>query len=90
MHILKLLEINGAIVFQTGCVQCPACKTIYGEKTGVCPPGTMEYRTISQSLSGHPDCATIQIVYNIERGLQVHTLTVACTALSFLTLQYFC
>ncbi|XP_052802499.1 E3 ubiquitin-protein ligase DTX1-like [Mya arenaria] len=53
-----------------GCIQCPACKTIYGEKTGSCPRGEMDYQVIPHSLAGHPDCKTIQIIYNIEPGVQ--------------------
>ncbi|XP_071029308.1 probable E3 ubiquitin-protein ligase DTX2 isoform X2 [Oncorhynchus clarkii lewisi] len=53
-----------------GSLQCPSCKTIYGEKTGTQPKGTMEIYSISQSLPGHPDCGTIQIIYSITHGIQ--------------------
>ncbi|KAM6242228.1 putative E3 ubiquitin-protein ligase DTX2 isoform 2-T3 [Porphyrio hochstetteri] len=53
-----------------GSLQCPSCKTIYGEKTGTQPKGKMEVSTFSQSLPGHKDCGTIQIVYHISRGIQ--------------------
>ncbi|XP_009864718.1 PREDICTED: probable E3 ubiquitin-protein ligase DTX2, partial [Apaloderma vittatum] len=53
-----------------GSLQCPSCKTIYGEKTGTQPKGKMEVSTLPQSLPGHRDCGTIQIVYHISRGIQ--------------------
>ncbi|OCT92266.1 deltex 2, E3 ubiquitin ligase S homeolog isoform X1 [Xenopus laevis] len=53
-----------------GSLQCPACKTIYGEKTGTQPKGNMEFSSIPQSLPGHQDCATIYIVYTIHPGTQ--------------------
>ncbi|XP_010169567.1 probable E3 ubiquitin-protein ligase DTX2 isoform X2 [Antrostomus carolinensis] len=53
-----------------GSLQCPSCKTIYGEKTGTQPKGKMEVFTFPQSLPGHKDCGTIQIVYHISRGIQ--------------------
>lgn len=56
---------------QDGSLQCPSCKTIYGEKTGTQPKGKMEVSTFPQSLPGHKDCGTIQIVYHISRGIQV-------------------
>ncbi|KFP26992.1 putative E3 ubiquitin-protein ligase DTX2, partial [Colius striatus] len=55
---------------QDGSLQCPTCKTIYGEKTGSQPKGKMEVSTLPQSLPGHKDCGTIQIVYHIRRGIQ--------------------
>lgn len=56
---------------QDGSLQCPSCKTIYGEKTGTQPKGKMEVSTFPQSLPGHKDCGTIRIVYHISRGIQV-------------------
>ncbi|XP_073521523.1 probable E3 ubiquitin-protein ligase DTX2 isoform X2 [Phyllobates terribilis] len=53
-----------------GSLQCPACKTIYGEKTGTQPSGKMDIFPIPQSLPGHQDCATIHIVYTINAGIQ--------------------
>ncbi|KAM6315755.1 putative E3 ubiquitin-protein ligase DTX2 isoform 3-T4 [Podargus strigoides] len=53
-----------------GSLQCPSCKTIYGEKTGTQPKGKMEVSTFPQSLPGHKDCGTIQIVYHISKGIQ--------------------
>ncbi|XP_077152414.1 putative E3 ubiquitin-protein ligase DTX2 isoform X2 [Ranitomeya variabilis] len=53
-----------------GSLQCPACKTIYGEKTGTQPNGKMDIFPIPQSLPGHQDCATIHIVYTIHAGIQ--------------------
>ncbi|KAM4796746.1 putative E3 ubiquitin-protein ligase DTX2 isoform 2-T2 [Rhinophrynus dorsalis] len=53
-----------------GSLQCPACKTIYGEKTGTQPKGKMEIFFIPQPLPGHHDCGTIHIVYTINPGTQ--------------------
>uniref|UniRef100_F7IC07 E3 ubiquitin-protein ligase n=1 Tax=Callithrix jacchus TaxID=9483 RepID=F7IC07_CALJA len=48
---------------QDGSLQCPSCKTIYGEKTGTQPQGKMEVLRFQTSLPGHEDCGTILIVY---------------------------
>lgn len=56
---------------QDGSLQCPSCKTIYGEKTGTQPWGKMEVFRFQASLPGHEDCGTILIVYNIPHGIQV-------------------
>ncbi|NXN35842.1 DTX2 ligase, partial [Rhinoptilus africanus] len=68
-HMLCVLAMysNGN---KDGSLQCPSCKTIYGEKTGIQPKGKMEVSTFPQSLPGHKDCGTIQIVYHISRGIQ--------------------
>ncbi|XP_074968972.1 putative E3 ubiquitin-protein ligase DTX2 isoform X2 [Phalacrocorax aristotelis] len=68
-HMLCMLAMysNGN---KDGSLQCPSCKTIYGEKTGTQPKGKMEVSTYPQSLPGHKDCGTIQIVYHISRGIQ--------------------
>ncbi|KAM9118050.1 putative E3 ubiquitin-protein ligase DTX2 isoform 3-T3 [Pangshura tecta] len=68
-HLLCVLAMytNGN---KDGSLQCPSCKTIYGEKTGTQPKGKMEVSTFPQSLPGHQDCGTIQIVYSISRGIQ--------------------
>uniref|UniRef100_A0A8B9GJ02 E3 ubiquitin-protein ligase n=1 Tax=Amazona collaria TaxID=241587 RepID=A0A8B9GJ02_9PSIT len=68
-HMLCMLAMysNGN---KDGSLQCPSCKTIYGEKTGTQPKGKMEVSTFPQSLPGHRDCGTIQIVYHISRGIQ--------------------
>lgn len=60
---------------QDGSLQCPSCKTIYGEKTGTQPKGKMEIYSIGQSLPGHPDCGAIQIIYSIPPGIQVSRRT---------------
>ncbi|XP_066868097.1 probable E3 ubiquitin-protein ligase DTX2 isoform X4 [Kogia breviceps] len=69
-HLLCLLAMycNGN---KDGSLQCPSCKTIYGEKTGTQPRGKMEVFTFQVSLPGHEDCGTILIVYNIPHGIQV-------------------
>lgn len=59
---------------QDGSLQCPSCKTIYGEKTGTQPRGKMEVFSFQVSLPGHEDCGTILIVYNIPHGIQVRAL----------------
>lgn len=59
------------VALQDGSLQCPSCKTIYGEKTGTQPKGKMEIYSIGQSLPGHPDCGTIHIIYSIPPGIQV-------------------
>ncbi|XP_059549506.1 probable E3 ubiquitin-protein ligase DTX2 isoform X5 [Myotis daubentonii] len=55
---------------EDGSLQCPSCKTIYGEKTGTQPRGKMEVFSFQVSLPGHEDCGTILIVYNIPHGIQ--------------------
>ncbi|XP_064618776.1 E3 ubiquitin-protein ligase DTX1-like isoform X2 [Lineus longissimus] len=52
-----------------GHLQCPTCKTIYGEKFGNCPAGRMEINTIPDALPGE-SCNTIRIVYHISSGIQ--------------------
>ncbi|XP_076345981.1 E3 ubiquitin-protein ligase DTX4-like isoform X1 [Tachypleus tridentatus] len=53
-----------------GHLQCPTCKTIYGEKTGIQPPGSMDFHLIPYSLPGFPGYSTIHIIYNISAGIQ--------------------
>ncbi|XP_054610773.1 probable E3 ubiquitin-protein ligase DTX2 isoform X2 [Dunckerocampus dactyliophorus] len=70
LHMLCMLAMynNGT---KDGSLQCPSCKTIYGEKTGTQPlKGKMEIYSIAQALPGHPDCGTIQIIYSIPPGIQ--------------------
>ncbi|XP_068186725.1 probable E3 ubiquitin-protein ligase DTX2 [Antennarius striatus] len=69
LHLLCMLAMynNGT---KDGSLQCPSCKTIYGEKTGTQPKGKMEIYSIGQSLPGHPDCGAIQIIYSIPPGIQ--------------------
>ncbi|XP_077402254.1 putative E3 ubiquitin-protein ligase DTX2 isoform X2 [Vanacampus margaritifer] len=69
LHMLCMLAMynNGT---KDGSLQCPSCKTIYGEKTGTQPKGKMEIYSIPQALPGHPDCGTIQIIYSIPPGIQ--------------------
>ncbi|XP_006859739.1 PREDICTED: probable E3 ubiquitin-protein ligase DTX2 isoform X1 [Chrysochloris asiatica] len=68
-HLLCLLAMycNGN---KDGSLQCPSCKTIYGEKTGTQPRGQMEVFRFQVCLPGHEDCGTILIVYNIPHGIQ--------------------
>ncbi|XP_061904923.1 probable E3 ubiquitin-protein ligase DTX2 isoform X3 [Entelurus aequoreus] len=70
LHMLCMLAMynNGT---KDGSLQCPSCKTIYGEKTGTQPlKGKMEIYSIAQALPGHRDCGTIQIIYSIPPGIQ--------------------
>ncbi|CAH1100969.1 unnamed protein product [Psylliodes chrysocephalus] len=74
-HVLHLDCLNYALTEQqeTGShlhIQCAVCGCVYGEKHGNQPPGTMEWRRIDRSLPGHPGCRTIQIIYNIQSGIQ--------------------
>ncbi|XP_069767016.1 probable E3 ubiquitin-protein ligase DTX2 isoform X2 [Narcine bancroftii] len=68
-HLLCMMAMyeNGN---KDGSLQCPSCKTIYGEKTGTQPKGRMDIYLLPQSLPGYPDTGSIQIVYNIPPGIQ--------------------
>uniref|UniRef100_A0A2I3TB04 E3 ubiquitin-protein ligase n=1 Tax=Pan troglodytes TaxID=9598 RepID=A0A2I3TB04_PANTR len=68
-HLLCLLAMycNGN---KDGSLQCPSCKTIYGEKMGTQPQGKMEVLRFQMSLPSHEDCGTILIVYSIPHGIQ--------------------
>ncbi|KAM6402907.1 putative E3 ubiquitin-protein ligase DTX2 [Rhynochetos jubatus] len=68
-HMLCMLAMYSS-GNKDGSLRCPSCKTIYGEKTGTQPKGKMEVSTFPQSLPGHKDCGTIQIVYHISSGIQ--------------------
>ncbi|KAA8592818.1 hypothetical protein FQN60_018273 [Etheostoma spectabile] len=70
-HLLCLVAMynNGN---KDGSLQCPTCKTIYGEKTGTQPPGKMEYHVIPHCLPGYQDSKTIRIVYDIPAGIQTN------------------
>ncbi|KAI4820305.1 hypothetical protein CesoFtcFv8_003843 [Champsocephalus esox] len=70
-HLLCLVAMynNGN---KDGSLQCPTCKTIYGEKTGTQPPGKMEYHVIPHCLPGYPDSKSIRIVYDIPAGIQTN------------------
>ncbi|XP_060704433.1 probable E3 ubiquitin-protein ligase DTX2 isoform X2 [Hemiscyllium ocellatum] len=68
-HLLCMMAMyeNGN---KDGSLQCPSCKTIYGEKTGTQPKGKMDIYLLPQSLPGYADSGSIQIVYNIPPGIQ--------------------
>ncbi|XP_063220900.1 protein deltex [Bacillus rossius redtenbacheri] len=52
-------------------IQCPICKTIYGEKTGNQPKeGTMKWTVLNYSLPGYHGARTLQITYNFASGIQ--------------------
>lgn len=51
-------------------IQCAVCGCIYGEKHGNQPPGTMEWGVIERSLPGFQNFRSIQIIYNIQSGIQ--------------------
>ncbi|XP_062815412.1 probable E3 ubiquitin-protein ligase DTX2 isoform X2 [Anolis carolinensis] len=53
-----------------GSLQCPSCKTIYGEKTGTQPSGKMAVSILPESLPGHEDCGSLEIMYLIHKGIQ--------------------
>ncbi|XP_026564316.1 probable E3 ubiquitin-protein ligase DTX2 isoform X2 [Pseudonaja textilis] len=53
-----------------GSLQCPSCKTIYGEKTGTQPSGRMDVHKLPESLPGHENYGSIKITYYINRGIQ--------------------
>ena len=72
---MPLLLQNNVIIVnqytsQNGSVQCPTCKTIYGEKHGICPEGVMEHLTVPHSLPGHEGHQTRVIIYHISPGIQ--------------------
>ncbi|XP_060064588.1 E3 ubiquitin-protein ligase DTX4-like [Ylistrum balloti] len=71
-HMFHKLCINAMYESgaKNGCVQCPTCKTIYGEKHGNCPRGVMEFHRLPQPLPGYSDCNTIRILYHIPPGIQ--------------------
>ncbi|XP_040280666.1 probable E3 ubiquitin-protein ligase DTX2 isoform X5 [Bufo bufo] len=68
-HQLCMLEMYNS-GNKDGSLQCPACKTIYGEKTGTQPKGKMDIFLIPQSLPSNQDCGTIHLVYTINPGIQ--------------------
>ncbi|KAK7119913.1 hypothetical protein R3I94_021674 [Phoxinus phoxinus] len=49
---------------------CPVCKEVFGILEGNQPDGTMRVTNSSSSLSGYPDCGTIEITYDIPNGIQ--------------------
>ncbi|NXE81436.1 DTX3L ligase, partial [Cochlearius cochlearius] len=49
---------------------CPVCNTVYGLMKGDQPEGTMSTRMMPSSLSGYPNCGTIEITYNMHSGIQ--------------------
>ncbi|XP_032072088.1 probable E3 ubiquitin-protein ligase DTX2 isoform X2 [Thamnophis elegans] len=53
-----------------GSLQCPSCKAIYGEKTGTQPNGRMDVHKLPECLPGYENYGSIQITYNINRGIQ--------------------
>ncbi|BFZ19067.1 hypothetical protein BsWGS_22105 [Bradybaena similaris] len=69
-HKLCLLEMYSS-VHKNGGLQCPSCKTIYGEKTGNCPPGYMQWRLVPDlTLPGYEGCGAILVSYHISAGIQ--------------------
>ncbi|RZC40797.1 deltex [Asbolus verrucosus] len=74
-HVLHLDCLNYSLIElqQSGShlyVQCSVCGCVYGEKHGNQPPGVMEWGIIDKKLPGHSNYRTIQIVYNIQSGIQ--------------------
>ncbi|KAJ1532236.1 hypothetical protein ONE63_000853 [Megalurothrips usitatus] len=76
-HMLHLNCLNSMLTGQPCAdkwlyIQCPVCMTIYGEKRGNQPAGSMDWTILHYSLPGHPGTRTIQITYNIASGIQGH------------------
>ncbi|XP_066997951.2 protein deltex [Anabrus simplex] len=74
-HQLHLDCLNAMLTRQSSYnknlyIQCPVCMTIYGEKTGNQPDGSMDWTILNYSLPGHQGSRTIQITYNIVSGIQ--------------------
>lgn len=75
-HLMHLNCLNELILGQQKenqkslYIECPICMSVYGEKIGDQPPGTMSWIVIPRSLPGHEGQNTIQITYNIASGLQ--------------------
>ncbi|KAL1494531.1 hypothetical protein ABEB36_010115 [Hypothenemus hampei] len=74
-HVLHLDCLNYLLtdLQETGTplhIQCSVCGCVYGEKHGNQPEGTMEWGLIERSLPGYSNFRTIQIVYNIQSGIQ--------------------
>lgn len=74
-HVVHLDCLNYSLMEQQEAgsqlhIQCAVCGCIYGEKHGNQPPGSMEWGVIDKSLPGHQNYRTIQIVYNIQSGIQ--------------------
>ncbi|XP_058815609.1 protein deltex [Topomyia yanbarensis] len=75
-HLMHLNCLNELILAQkketqkTLYIECPICMSVYGEKNGDQPPGTMSWIVIPRSLPGHEGQNTIQITYNIASGIQ--------------------
>ncbi|PNF19840.1 hypothetical protein B7P43_G12530 [Cryptotermes secundus] len=75
LHQLHLDCLNSMLSSQPSTnkslyIQCPTCMTIYGEKTGNQPHGTMCWTTLPHSLPGYHGTNTLQITYNIASGIQ--------------------
>uniref|UniRef100_A0A0B7AIV6 E3 ubiquitin-protein ligase n=1 Tax=Arion vulgaris TaxID=1028688 RepID=A0A0B7AIV6_9EUPU len=69
-HKLCLLEMYNRS-HKDDSLQCPSCKMIYGEKTGICPPGYMNWRVVHDlALSGYEGHGTIIVSYHISPGIQ--------------------
>lgn len=69
MHLNCLNELilsqrtNGDSSLKSLYIECPTCLSVYGEKIGNQPKGSMSFATIPKSLPGHEGQTTIQIVY---------------------------
>lgn len=77
-HLMHLNCLNELILSQQKdsqkslYIECPICMSVYGEKIGNQPPGTMSWIVIPRSLPGHEGQNTIQITYNIASGIQTN------------------
>ncbi|MGH0145130.1 UNVERIFIED_CONTAM: hypothetical protein FKN15_068022 [Acipenser sinensis] len=60
---------------------CPVCKAVYGKVEGNQPPGEMTWHKTRNRLPGFP-CGTIEISYNIPRGIQTPNPSTAARKLN--------
>ncbi|KAH9512901.1 E3 ubiquitin-protein ligase dtx4 [Bulinus truncatus] len=69
-HKLCLLSMY-SLSHKGNSLQCPSCNTIYGDKTGICPPGTMKWNLNKYlNLSGYEGYGAICVTYQISSGVQ--------------------
>ncbi|XP_017770458.1 PREDICTED: protein deltex [Nicrophorus vespilloides] len=74
-HVIHLDCLNYSLTEQMNQrthmhIQCGVCGCVYGEKHGNQPPGSMEWCLLERGLPGYSNFRTIQIVYNIQSGIQ--------------------
>ena len=75
VYFSSLSSVVSFIISQNESLQCPTCKLIYGEKTGICPAGVMKWTILhGTSVAGYEGYDTISVSYHIEPGVQVSAL----------------